>query len=139
MVFSFGVGLLDIGEGPAFVGIDSGSGRYIFSLEGMVSPGIPCGIAGRCCVVFEVAGRIPGTIRVVETSPLDSILDLISVVSQVEDFLHFPLLLFLDDNGRWWWLVMSRDRFCTGCGFEEADMENWVDFDSGRQVQLIGA
>jgi len=89
--------------------------------------------------VFEVAGRIPGTIRVVETSPLDSILDLISVVSRVEDFLHFPLLLFLDDKGRWWWLVMSRDRFCTGCGFEEADMENWVDFDSGQQVQLIGA
>jgi len=50
--------------------------------------------------VFEVAGRIPGTIRVVETGPLDSILDLVSVVSRVEDFLHFPLLLFLDDNGR---------------------------------------
>ena len=89
--------------------------------------------------VFEVAGRIPGTIRVVETGPLDSILDLVSVVSRVKDFLHFPLLLFLDDNGRWWWLVMSGDRFYTGCGFKEADMENWVDFDSGWQVQLIGA
>jgi len=75
----------------------------------------------------------------VETDPLDSILDLVSVVSRVEDFLHFSLLLFLDDNGRWWRLVMSGDRFCTGSGFEEADMENWVDFDSGRQVQLIGA
>jgi len=84
-------------------------------------------------------GRIPGTIWVMETSPLDSILDLVSVVSRVEDFLHFPLLLFLDDNGRWWQLVMSGDRFCTtGCGFEEADMEDWVDFDSGWQVQLIG-
>jgi len=90
-------------------------------------------------LVFEVAGRIPSTIQVVETGPLDSILDLGSVVSRVEDFLHFPLLLFLDDNGRWWQLVMSGDRFCTGCGFEEADMENWVDFDSGWQVQLIGA
>ena len=89
--------------------------------------------------VLEVVGRIPGTIRVVETGPLDSILDLVSVVSRVEDFLHFPLLLFLDDNGRWWRLMMSGDRFCTGCGFEsEADMENWMDFDSGRQVQLIG-
>jgi len=88
--------------------------------------------------VFEVAGRIPDTIWVVETSPLDSILDLVSLVSPVEDFLHFPLLLFLDDNGRWWQLVMSGDRFCTGCGFEKADMEDWVDFDSGRQVQLIG-
>jgi len=78
-------------------------------------------------------------IRVVETGPLDLILDLVSVVSRVEDFLHFPLLLFLDDNGRQRQLVMSRDRFCTGCGFEEADMENWVDFDSGWQVQLIGA
>jgi len=89
--------------------------------------------------VFQVAGRIPGTIRVVETGPLDSILNLVSVVPQVKDFLHFPLLLFLDDNGRWWRLVMSGDRFCTGCGFEEADMENWVDFDSGWQVQLIDA
>ena len=88
--------------------------------------------------VFEVAGRIPGTIWVMATGPLDSILDLVSVVSRVQDFLHFPLLLFLDDNGRWWQLVMSGDRFCTGCGFEEADMENWVDFDSGWQVQLIG-
>ena len=88
--------------------------------------------------VFEVAGRMTGTIRVVETGPLDSILDLVSVVSRVQDFLHFPLLLFLDDNGRWWRLVMSRDRFCIGCGFEEADMEDWVDFDNGWQVQLIG-
>jgi len=32
-------------------------------------------------LVFEVAGRIPDTIQVVETSPLDSILDLLSVVS----------------------------------------------------------
>jgi len=90
-------------------------------------------------LVFEVAGRIPGTIWVVETGRLDSILDLVSVVSRVKDFLHFPLLLFLDDNGRWWRQVMSGDRFCTGCWFEEADMENWVDFDSGWQVQLIGA
>jgi len=88
--------------------------------------------------VFEVAGRIHGTIWVVQTGLLDSILDLVSVVSRVKDDLHVPLLLFLDDNGRWWRLVMSGDRFCTGCGFEEADMENWVDFDSGRQVQLIG-
>jgi len=89
--------------------------------------------------VFEVAGRIPATIRVLETGLLDSILDLVSVVSRVEDFLHFPLLVFLDDNGRWWRLVMSGDRFCTGCEFEEADTEDWVDFDSGRQIQLIGA
>jgi len=34
---------------------------------------------------------------------------------------------------------MYGDRFCTGCGFEEVDVEDWVDFDSGRQVQLIGA
>ena len=74
-----------------------------------------------------------------EAGPLDLILDLVLVVSRLEDFLHFPLLLFLNDNGRWWWLVMSGDRFCTGCGFEEADMENWVDFNSGWQVQLIGA
>jgi len=45
-VFGFGVGLLGVGEGPAFIGIDSGSGRHIFRLEGMVSLGIPGGIAG---------------------------------------------------------------------------------------------
>jgi len=50
--------------------------------------------------VFEVAGRIPGAIGVVEASPLDSILDLVLVASGVEDFFYFPLLLFLDDYGR---------------------------------------
>ena len=74
-----------------------------------------------------------------ETGLLDSILDLISMASGVENFFHFPLLLFLDDNGGWWWLAVSGDRFCTGCGFEETDMENCVDFDSGRQIQLIDA
>jgi len=61
------------------------------------------------------------------------------MVSEVEDFLYFPLLLFLDGYGRWWRLVVSGDRFDASCGFEEADMEDWMDFDSGRQVQLIGA
>ena len=84
--------------------------------------------------VFEIAGGVPGAIGVVETSPLDSILDLVSMVSGVEDLLYFPLLLFLDDYGRWWRLVMSWDRFGAGCGFEEADVEDWVDLDSGRQV-----
>ena len=89
--------------------------------------------------VFEVAGRIPGAIGVVKAGPLDSILDLDPVASGVEDFLKFPPLLFLDDYGRKWQLVVSRDRFDASCGFEEADMEDWVDFDSGRQVQLIAA
>ena len=66
-------------------------------------------------------------------------LDLIPVASGVEHFLYFPLLLFLDDYGWRWRLVVSGDRFDASCGFEEADMEDWVDFDSGRQVQLIGA
>jgi len=89
--------------------------------------------------VFEVVGRTPDAIGVVEAGPLDSILDLVPVALGVEDFLYFPLLLFLDDYGRRWRLVVSRDRFNASCGFEEADMEAWVDFDSGRQVQLIGA
>jgi len=71
-------------------------------------------------------------VGVVEAGPLDSILDLGSVSSGITDFFYFPLLLFMDDNWRGWWLVVSRYGFCTGCGFEEADMENWVDFDSGR-------
>jgi len=82
--------------------------------------------------VFEIVGGVPGTIGVVETSPLDSILYLVSMASGVEDLFYFPLLLFLDDYGGWWWLVMSWDRFSAGCGFEEADVEDWVDFDSGR-------
>jgi len=32
---------------------------------------------------------------------------------------------------------VAGDWFGTGCGFEEADVEDWVDFDSGRQVQFI--
>jgi len=64
--------------------------------------------------VFEVVDWVPGTIWVVEACQIDSVLDLVSVVSGVEEFLHFPLLQFLDDNGRWWQLVMSRDRLCTG-------------------------
>ena len=74
-----------------------------------------------------------------EAGPLDSILDLGSVSSGIEDFFYLPLLLFLDYNGRGWWLVVSGYGFCTSCGFEEADVEDWVNFDSGRQVQLIGA
>jgi len=67
-----------------------------------------------------------------ETSPLDSILDLVSMLSGVKDFLYFPLLLLLDDHRRWRCLLVSRDGFGTGCGFEKADVENWVDPDSGR-------
>jgi len=61
------------------------------------------------------------------------------VASGVEGVLYFPVLLFLDDNERRWRLVVSGDRFDASCGFKEVDMENWVDFDSGWQVQLIGA
>ena len=67
-----------------------------------------------------------------ETGPLDSILDLVSMVSGVKDFLYFPLLLFLDDHRWWQCLLVSRDGFGTGCGFEDADVEIWVDPDSGQ-------
>ena len=87
--------------------------------------------------LLEVAGRIPGTIGVVEAGPLDSILDLVSMASGVEDLLYFPLLLFLDDHGRWRWLLVSWDGFGAGCRFEKADVEDWVDLDSGRLVQFI--
>jgi len=83
-------------------------------------------------------GVIPGAVGVVETGPLDSILDLVSLLLGVEDFFYFPLLLFLVDNGGWWWLVVSGNRFNASCGFKEAEVEDWVDFDSGWQVQLIG-
>jgi len=73
----------------------------------------------------------------VEAGPLDSILDLVPMASGVEDFLYFALLLFLDDDRRWRWLQVAGDWFGTGCGFEEADVEDWVDSDSGRQVQFI--
>ena len=72
-----------------------------------------------------------------EGGPLDSILDLVPMASGVEDFLYFPLLLFLDDDRRWRWLQVAGDWFGTGCGFEGADVEDWVDFDSGQQVQFI--
>jgi len=67
----------------------------------------------------------------VEADPLDSILDSGSVSSQIDDFFYFPLFLFLDHNGRGWWLVVSGDGFCTGCAFEEADVEDLVESVSG--------
>ena len=73
-----------------------------------------------------------------ETGPLDSILDLIPIASRDQDFLYFPLLLFMDDYRRGWWLEVAQDRFGAGCEFEEADVEDWVDFDSGWEIQLIG-
>ena len=87
----------------------------------------------------KLRAGVPGAIGVVEAGPLDSILDLVPVASGVEDFLYFPLLLFLDDYRRGWRLEVARDRFGAGCGFEEADVEDWVDFDSGQEIQLIGA
>ena len=57
IVFGFGVGLLGDGDGPALVGVNSGGGRHIFNLEGMLSPGIPRGIAGRCRVTFRSCGQ----------------------------------------------------------------------------------
>jgi len=54
------------------------------------------------------------------------------MASGVEDFLYFPLLLFLDDHSWWRCLLVSQDGFSAGCGFEEADVEDWVDPDSGR-------
>ena len=53
--------------------------------------------------VFEIAGWVPGTIGVMETIPLESVLDLVSMAPGVEDLHYFPLLLFLDDDwGRQW-------------------------------------
>jgi len=67
-----------------------------------------------------------------EAGPLDSILYLVSMASGVEDLFYFPLLLFLDDHGRWRWLLVSWDGFGAGCGFKDADGEDGVDFDRGR-------
>jgi len=94
-------------------------------------------LTGEVGGVFKVAGGVPGTIGVVETSPLDSILNLVSMALGVEDFFYFPLLLFLYDHGWWRWLLVSWDGFGAGCRFEKADVEDWVDLDSGQQVQFI--
>ena len=46
-----------------------------------------------------------------EASPLDSILDLVAMRAGINDFLDFPLLLFIDDYWQWWWLLVSWDGF----------------------------
>jgi len=90
--------------------------------------------------VLKISGWIPCTIRVVIAGPLDPILDLIPVASRVKDLIYFPLLLLLDDYRTGWRLKVSCDRFCASrCGLEETDVENSVYFDSGLQLQLIGA
>ena len=50
----------------------------------------------------------------------------------IEDLFNFPLLVFVDDYWRWWWLLMSRNWFGVGRWLEQADMEDWMEFDGGR-------
>jgi hypothetical protein len=89
--------------------------------------------------VFEVFCRIPSFVRVVETCPLYIVLKLVSVAAGIEDLFDFPLLVLVHDY-RWRWrLLVSGDRFSVRCWLEEADVENWVEFDGGGQVQLIGS
>ena len=54
------------------------------------------------------------------------------VVAGIEDLFYFPLLVFVDDYWRWWWLLMSWNGFGVGCWLEQADMEDWMEFDGGR-------
>jgi hypothetical protein len=69
----------------------------------------------------------------VETCPLYTILELILVVVGIENFFDFPLLLFVHDCWWRWRLLLSGDQIgVVCCGFEEADMEDWMEFDRGR-------
>jgi hypothetical protein len=62
-------------------------------------PGVPC-VELRDCVwgISEVLCVVPGGIGVVETSLLDSILDLPSMVLGVNYFLDFLLFFIVEDN-----------------------------------------
>src|SRR3978361_99380 len=68
--------------------------------------------------IVEVRCWVPGFVCVVEASPLDSILNLVAMTAGINDFLDFPLLLFVDDYWWWWWLLVSWDGFGARCWFE---------------------
>jgi hypothetical protein len=57
---------------------------------------------------------------------------LVTVAAGIEDLFNFPLLVFVDDYWRWWWLLMSWDGFGVGRWLEQANMEDWMEFDGGR-------
>jgi hypothetical protein len=48
--------------------------------------------------ISEVLHGVPGSIRVIETSPLDSILDFPLMVPGVNYFLNFLLFFIIEDN-----------------------------------------
>jgi hypothetical protein len=48
--------------------------------------------------ISDILRGVPGGIGVVETSPLDSILDFPSMAPGVNYFLDFPLFFVIEDN-----------------------------------------
>jgi len=52
----FGNGIVVVGEGPAFVGVDRGGSGHIANFGGQVSQGTPCGTGGGGRVSFQSCG-----------------------------------------------------------------------------------
>jgi hypothetical protein len=68
----------------------------------------------------------------VKTCPLNTILEPIPVAAGIENFFDFPLLLLVDDHWWRWRLLMSGNGIgVVCCGLEEADVEDWMEFDGG--------
>ncbi len=87
-----------------------------------------------CWGVFEVACRLPG--RVVVTDPTNKVLELSSNEFVVENFFDFPLKVFVNNDSRGSWLNLTCESIL-GDRFKEGDVEDWVNFHSRREVQLI--
>jgi hypothetical protein len=90
----------------------------------------------RC--VLEVGSGLPRWVIV--TNPTDEVLEqaVFNESPRIKDFLNFPLLLVVNDNRRGLGLrgKLRRQRV-SGGGFQEGDVENWMDSHGIWEIQLI--
>ena len=79
--------------------------------------------------VSQIPMRLP--CRFVISGPLHEVFNSSVPSSRVKDVLDFVFFFVVDDYRRRIWLLLALEGIIAG-GFEERDMEDWVDFHLGR-------
>ena len=69
--------------------------------------------------------------------PLYQVLQLTSYPPAIQNFLHLPFLLSLDDHWKWWWHHLAGQRVLSCC-MQERNWECSVFLDCCRYIQLLG-